>query len=275
MSTKRTASRSSRSVVPARVGSHQSEAEVDAMMPEQQAVLDAATTKKSGKEKVPAAHATPKKLFSFAKVEKTAKRRRNGKTASKAEFFLQEARYQKGDLKDEPTGNIYANAKPRYGHNERFKEKVSKVTLKEVVRWNDSLKLYRVKLYNKLQAKRFLEAMKMVSAQDEDDLKDTVVDGSIFVKPCDINIVPMTVDNDEMLAIGGVTYAWGDELKKRGYTYRTNVNDIATANVWLKKIDDMDDWRTEAHEMAELFQDMGFPTFIFEGVADDDDEDEQ
>jgi hypothetical protein len=44
------------------------------------------------------------------------------KKESKASFMLQEARYQKGDSNDQPTGNIYVNAKPRFGNNERFKE---------------------------------------------------------------------------------------------------------------------------------------------------------
>jgi hypothetical protein len=55
-----------RSTVPDLVGSHQSESEVAAMMPEQHAVLEAATARKSGKKKVTETRAPTerKKLFS-------------------------------------------------------------------------------------------------------------------------------------------------------------------------------------------------------------------
>jgi hypothetical protein len=116
--------------------------------------------------------------------------------------------------------------------------------------------------------------MKMVSADDELDLKDVEIDPSLFVKPCDISIVPVTVDKTEMLGVSGAaTYPWGDVLTKREFKWYTNVNEVLGANMWLKEITD-DDWHDEAEELSELFNEMGFPSFIFEGVGDDEEDDD-
>jgi hypothetical protein len=141
-----------RSSVPAVVGSHQSEADVQAMMPEQHAVTAAAAAKKSGTQpanaRAPAsAQKAPNgpKLFKFKTHAAKVAGRRRQTNGSKAYFSLTMAQYQKGELVGVDTGNIFAGVKPRYGNNEKFKAALLKWLLKEKVRWNDELKHYRVK----------------------------------------------------------------------------------------------------------------------------------
>ena len=132
-----------RSTVPSRVGSHQSSAEVEAMMPEQHTVLEAAAARKSGKspatERAPRKSigiAKPKKLFSYKKLSSTPEKRGKFDKTHKAIFNLVRAKYQKGDKKDALTGAVYMRGKPRYqkGNKERFKDKVHAKSLSRSVR---------------------------------------------------------------------------------------------------------------------------------------------
>jgi len=178
------------------------------------------------------------------------------------------AQYQKGELIGVDTGNIYAGVKPRFGNNEKFKAALLKLLLKERLRWNDELKIYRAKVYNTKQAKLVLKAMKSVSPEDAADLEGTVVDESVFedANSCDMALMPLEVDGQMMGAVGGCTYPWGDELKERGFKFHHAI-DGAVANVWTAPINTVD-----FDELEALFEEYGFPTTKYDGVAEDSDE---
>ena len=69
-----------------------------------------------------------------------------------------EATYQKGDKAREKSGNVYMNGKPRYGHNNVYKEKVEALLLTERLKWNADIKKYHAKLYAYEQAEMVLQA---------------------------------------------------------------------------------------------------------------------
>ena len=102
-------------------GSHESEADIEAIMPEQHAVLAAAAARKSGKEPA-TVHATIRKKSANQKGMKTfvfkklaaepasppiGKIRKGANKLSPAMFSVVRAKYQKGDLKDSFTGAVY------------------------------------------------------------------------------------------------------------------------------------------------------------------------
>lgn len=256
------------------LGSHQSAQEVTAIAATQPALFAAASAKKKGK----APKSSPV-LFSFKKPSAyssaasfKAGMRRSDKSG-KSKFSLVEAKYQKGDKKGELTGAVYYRGKPRYGKNDIFKQKLQKKLLKERLRWNDELKVYTAKIYNAIQAKLLLEQQKMVSAEDEADLEDTVVDESVFenAKPCELAMFPIEVDGTMMGAVSGPTYPWGDELTEKGFAFKHIVNG-QPMQLWLAPLKDVD-----FDELEAMFTEYGFPTTKYDGVAmgTDDEDDEQ
>ena len=118
---------------------------------------------------MPSKRAAPApKLVSLSALAKPpggndGKRRRNHGT-DKATFDLIQARYQKGDKSGQLTGAIYYRGKPRYGHNERYKNLVEAVMLAEKLRWNDELKLYTAMCWSDKIAAKILNAMRQVRA---------------------------------------------------------------------------------------------------------------
>ena len=253
-----------------RMGSHQSEAEVDQIAAEQPALLAAATARKSSNKKVPKDARVGKKLFTFPKAKEQtswkAGRRRSGKT-SPASFSLVKAKYMKGDKADQFTGRIYFHGKPRFGHNDLFKKKVQPKLLKHPLRWNEEMKVYRAEVHQAKQAEKVLEAMKTVSAEDEADLEDAVVDSTIFddANSADISLFEMEVDGKMMACIAGCTFPWGDELTERGFKYYNDI-DGRVVQMWAAPTDTVD-----FDELQSLFEEYGFPVTIFDGVDDSDD----
>ena len=121
-----------------------------------------------------------------------------------------EATYQRGDKASQKSGNIYMNGKPRFGHNQVYKEKVGALLLTERLKWNDDIKMYHAKLYSYEQAAMVLEASKMVSGDDERDLANVSFDRSMFRVP-QMHIFPLELDTKEdgkvlHTAIAGDTY---------------------------------------------------------------------
>ena len=118
-----------RSTVPDVVGSHQSQAEVAAMLPEQHAVLAAAAAStSSGKQPISARG--PKKTIGkkrlFANIStgsssssSSASRRRNFKGDCAVLKFMR-AKYMKGEKESQLTGAVYMQGKVRYAKPATF-----------------------------------------------------------------------------------------------------------------------------------------------------------
>ena len=133
--------------------------------------------------------------------------------------------------------------------------------------------MYTAKIYNVTQAKLILEQQKMVSAEDEADLEDAVVDESVFddANPCDLAMFPIEVDGAMMGAVQGPTYPWGDELTEKGFKFQNIVNG-QPMQLWLAPLEDVD-----FHELEALFTEYGFPATSYDAFhveTDDEEEDE-
>jgi hypothetical protein len=215
----------------------------------------------------------PKKYFSFASAARAssdgssswkAGRRRSNKK-SKGTFALVAAEYQKGDKAKQRTGNIYMRGKPRYGHNEAYKNALGKHTLAEAIRWNNEHVAYTVKVYTAKQARKLLKAARELDGGEEDlpeDIDETVFEGA---NAAAIDVVPLKVDDDDMIGVTGTTYPWKDELKERGFKYTQEVNGEEGLAMWLAAKDtvDMDD-------LTGAFQEYGFAVDVWDGVEGDD-----
>ena len=155
---------------------------------------------------------------------------KSGYKEAHAVFTLVKAKFQKGEKKDEYTGAIYFRGKPRYGNNEIFKAKVNDKLLAETLRWNDEFKLYSAKVYTAEQAQMVLDAMRIVSEKDKQDLASVTVDETIFddAHRAEIKIFPIEVEGDGdinlNLAMAGTTYPFNKILKQAGFTFHNVVN---------------------------------------------------
>ena len=279
--------RRSATSAPSTYGSHNSPAEIQAIMPEQHAVLAAAATRKSGKQptvtRAPAGiRKAGKNLFSFKKLPRAGssgdgKRRKSGKNDAAMISFVR-ARFQKGTKDKELTGTVYAHFKPRYGNNDKCKEKIHAKSLMETTRWNDELKVYRLRAWSVEQAIMYREAMKMVSEEDEADINKTAPTdeeiAEVFnfpeAKELGIHKMPVTIAGQEMIGFGGTTVAFKDEFKERGFSFHRNVINDALVQLWVAPID------TDTTDLEGMFEEYGFPLEEFDGVdeCDDDDDDE-
>lgn len=238
--------------------------------------------KGNSKSKAPSAAAAAKKVYVFKKPTAggpssssssawKAGRRRSFKE-SKATFSLVAAKYQKGELEGQLTGNIYMRAKPRYAANDEFKETLAKVLLAEPLRWNTELKLYTAKVYNAVQARLALTTMRKLVGGDEDLPED--IDETVFetANTYHIDIVPMTVgegptsQNENVIAVGGATYAFNAYLKDKGFIFQSNVNGIEDAKFWLAPAEDV-----EVDELVAHFEQFGFPVDVYDEAAQPDD----
>ena len=166
-------SRSSARASSPTFGSHQSSAEVEAIVPEQHVALTAAAARKAGKARL-AGVAKPKKLFKFARVTSssasgTGSSKSHAKKATAMIEFVR-AKYQKGEKKDVLTGSVIARFKTRFKQNDASKEKVQAKSLIERARWNDEIVKYTLRAWSVEQAIMYGEALKMVSAEAEADI---------------------------------------------------------------------------------------------------------
>lgn len=190
----------------------------------------------------------------------------------KAEFSLFEATYQKGDKASQKSGNIYMNGKPRFGHNQVYKEKVGALLLTERLKWNDDIKMYHAKLYSYEQAAMVLQASKMVSADDERDLANVSFDRSMFRVP-QMHIFPLELDTTEdgkvlHTAIAGDTYPWKDTLKEAGFTACKALNGVEGARGWLRKDPENEDQEaTGVKYLVKYFKKYGWTVNEHDGVA--------
>ena len=190
---------------------------------------------------------------------------------SKATFALVAAVFQKGDKKGELTGSIYMRAKPRYGKNEEFKTTCEKDLLNEKLRWNDELKVYTAKVHTPAQAQLILDAMRTIDEKHEEDLADETIDESVFEEANDVQIVafPMTVhegatsQDEECLAFGGSTYPFKEELKARGFVFKSTVNGNEGVQLWLKPLAETE---TDKAEIFALMNKYGFRVDEHDGV---------
>jgi hypothetical protein len=209
-----------------------------------------------------------KKLFSFSKLPRSSEggsswkagKRRGGKKVSKATYALVAAEFQKGDKAKQRSGNIYVHAKPRYGQNEAFKTALGKHTLSEKLRWNDEAKVYTVKIYTPKQARMLLSAARSLEGAEEDlpeDIEAEIFDGA---KTAAVDVVPMTIEDEDVLAVGGTTFPFKETLKELGFTY---FNDDGMS-WWIKAKEDVD-----VDEVTALFEEYGFAVEVYDGVDDD------
>ena len=288
--------RRSRSTVPDVVGSHQSEAEVEAMMPEQHQVLAdaaaglAATTSKkaTGSARAGVSSKTidksKKKLFKLpvgacndSQAQSSPTRRRNGPN-DKAILKFFRATYQKGEKQGKYSGAVYMQGKVRYGKgkNESFKTKAGACVKGQFFRFNDDSKLYSAKMANVKTAIAVREAMKSVSPEDEKDLNETAPTDQEIMEIFDfpeaqsnvINIISsLELNGVENVGIQGTTFDFKDDIKNAGWQWDQD------AKFWLAQVG------TDTKELEKLFTDYGFDVEHFDGVAghsdaDDDDDDE-
>ena len=207
-------------------------------------------------------------MYSFSKLPRSSEggsslkagKRRAGKKTSKASYALVACEFQKGDKKKQRSGNINLHTKPRYGQNEAFKTALHKHTLSEKLRWNDELKVYTVKVYTTKQARMLLKAARELEGGEE-DLPDDI-DAEIFdgAKSAAVDIVPMTIEEEEVFAVGGTTFPFKETLKELGFTY---FNDDGMS-WWIKAKEDVD-----VDEVTALFEEYGFAVEVYDGVDDD------
>ena len=213
-----------------------------------------------------AASSKAKKMYTFAKVARpegsspwTAGKRRAGKK-SKATFELVRAEYQKGEKVNQFTGNIRKIGKPRFGNNDAYKKKMGALTLAEKLRWNDDLQAYTVKVYTAKQARKMLKVAREIEGGDEDlpeDVDETVVEEAN--RAC-IDLVPVQVEDEEMLAVMGTTFPWKDELKERGFKY----DESDGTPKWMAPKESVDQ-----DDLISTFEDYGFTVEVYDGVEPD------
>ena len=263
-------------------GSGQSSASLAADKAAQPRLLASAAARKAGSPTFKRTIAkkqksTSKKLSDLSKLvsPSTSASLSKDKTykVQKAVFSLVRATYQKGDKKDQYSGAIYYRGKPRWGMNDKYKAKLIPNMLAESLRWNDELKLYSGKVWTAKQAQLILDAMREVSAEDENDLTDVTVDETIFddAKEAAIKIFPITVAGELNLAIGGTTYPFKDILKKHGFGFHNIVND-QPLNLWLR-VEPEAQPDMDADDLEALFDKYGFEVDRYDGVEGSEDED--
>ena len=189
---------------------------------------------------------------------------------AKAVFSLVKATYQKGEKKGELSGAIYFRGKPRYANNQKFKDKVVAKLLAESLRWNDEFKLYSAKVYTAVQAGKILEAMRMVSAEDEKDLEDVTIDDIIFANanPAQVTIFPIEVDGKLNTAIAGSTYPFKKILTDAGFTFHNTVNGEHGVQLWLRE-DPEAQPEVDVADLTAMFEEYGFVVDTYDGVAED------
>ena len=71
-------------------------------------------------------------------------------------------------------------------------------------------------MHNVKHAAKLLEAVKSVSASDEQYIANVEIDEAVFenAKPCDIAMIEsIMVEDKEKIGFGGSTFAWKDKLK--------------------------------------------------------------
>ena len=106
--------------------------------------------------------------------------------------------------------------------NEALKSKVNPHMLANQLRFNDEIKKYGGYVYNAKHAAKLLEAVKSVSASDEQYIANVEIDEAVFenAKPCDIAMIEsIMVEDKEKIGFGGSTFAWKDKLKVLGFKY--------------------------------------------------------
>ena len=77
-------------------------------------------------------------------------------------------------------------------------------------------------MHNVKHAANLLEAVKSVSASDEQYIANVEIDEAVFenAKPCDIAMIEsIMVEDKEKIGFGGSTFAWKDKLKVLGFKY--------------------------------------------------------
>ena len=195
-----------------------------------------------------------------ATVQAGSRRGRGRAIQARASFSLRKCVFQQGDQQGQESGNVMADVICTYGKNEDLKTKANEKTLANKLRFNEEKKKYGVHVYNAKHAGKLLEACKMVSEQDERDLADVEIDETIFenAKSCDIALIKsVVVENKEMVAFGGATFAWKDKIKELGFKF-----DVET-KLWIME-KDMADLDGIMGEM----EDYGFPVTEYDGVDD-------
>jgi hypothetical protein len=215
--------------------------------------------------KQPATTTKPKKTFSFAKAPRTSSDGSSSKKAGRrrttkksiATFELFAAEYQKGEKAGQKSGAVYQRGRPRYGANEPYKKGFAKYLLGEFLRWNDDSKMYQVRVWTPKQARKLLKAARELEGGEEDlpeDIDEAIFDGATEAA---IDVVPIKVEGEDMVAVMGTTYPWKDELKERGFTFTTEVEEDVPMWVAPKASVDMDD-------LTAAFDDYGFTFEVYD-----------
>ena len=279
---------SSRPRGPARYGSHQSQADAAAVAASQSELLARAAAAKTGlpataktitkhaaRARGAASGSGAKRLFTFAQPGPThgvSQPGRRGKqpTVGKAVFSAVRAKYQKGEKESQLTGAVYYRGKPRYGKNEKYKTVMQPHLLAESLRWNDQLKLYTGKVYNMTQLLKLKETHASLDEEEAKDLEapSNQIDQDLFnfdeCKEPMITSLPLTIDDVEYHAFGGMTYPFKDMLKDEGFNFKHLV-DGQVAQVWAGDPD-------KKMTLMDAMIDYGFTLDEYDGVESADEE---
>ena len=120
-------------------------------------------------------------------------------------------------------------------------------------------------MYTVKQAEKVLDALKQSSPEHEADLANVTVDPEIFnfpeVKSTAINAISaLESEGVAYFAFGGQSYAWKDDLNRKGFKFNTNISDVYGVQMWLIKHDDL-----EVAEFEEIIAKMyGWDVEVFD-----------
>ena len=82
------------------------------------------------------------------------------------------------------------------------------------------------------------------------------------------------MDGQLNLAVGGTTYPFAKKIKDEGFQFHKDVNGH-TVKLWLRVEAEAHTWgRMDANDLEAMFEEYGFTVEIYDGIDDQQDEDE-
>ena len=111
-------------------------------------------------------------------------------------------------------------------------------------------------MHNVKHAAKLLEAVKSVSASDEQYIANVEIDEAVFenAKPCDIAMIEsIMVEDKKKTGFGGSTFAWKDKLKVLGFKYDPEYQ------LWLIETPEPSD----LDGLLDKMEDYGFPPWAW------------
>ena len=244
-------SRSSKKPAEEPCASGQSRASLNKDKAAQPRLFAAAAARKAGKTKTFNISAALSPSTTSPASSNTPKR------DNKASWEIIRATYQKGEKQGKETGNVYMRAKPRFGQNAEFKERIKKHSNQQA-KWNDDLKMYIAKMMSAVVAANCLEALRDLPGCAEDVDED--IDWEIFVgmKEPAVSIFPF---EDGTAIHGAITYDFKDDLKDKGFNFVKNAQDKEGFNLWVSAEPFVD-----TDDLTTMFEKFGIEVNFFDSA---------